>query len=200
MDSTQANSITPRDKERFVALSGPGPNGRPKARLLLRHYIMYSDGTDQELDSMVMEKPILSIFQHAGYVSVSMDFKRVIDQDLSMAWKILKNYDRPENSVSWLPEEIDSGYYLDENGDEKMVYFPMIDLTISPIGQETEYSMTGLNPVMYTLRPGSPTGEVTVLELIFSDEFFVVADTSSLNYDQIQAEAMSELPDAQGSA
>lgn len=79
-----------RDSTLFADISGENGFGRPKARIMLRHYTLFSDGTEDEHQALIVEKPILSVFKHAGFVNVRMDFRQVIDQDLLEIWEMLR--------------------------------------------------------------------------------------------------------------
>lgn len=184
----------PRDAALFADISGSDDFGRPKARILLRHYTQFSDGSEIEHDEpLIIEKPILSVFKHAGYVNVRMDFHQIIDQDLRDVWELLERYSDPMNSVDYTQEELESGFYKDEDGKEYLVHFPTIALTLSPINREKDYAMTGINPAFYTLQPQKPGGAVCVLELTFQEDLFVIARDLSLDTDEIQQEALQEL-------
>ena len=177
----------------FADISGENSFGHPKARIMLRHYTLFSDGTEDEHQALIVEKPILSVFQHAGFVNVRMDFRQAIDQDLLEIWEMLENYSNPMNSVSYSPEELSSGFYTGDDGTEYLVYFPTVDLTISPINNEKAYAMTGINPAFYTLQPNKPSGPLCVLELTFQDDLFIITRDLQLNPDEIQHEALQEL-------
>lgn len=187
-----------RDRARMVDISGAGVGGHPKAHVVLRYYEQYSDGTTMDLNHITMDKPILSVFKHAGYVNVSLDFGQREDMDLRMAWNMLTEYSKPINSVSYLPEEIESGYYT-VDGLKKMVYFPMFEVVLSPIGKENEYEMRGINPLFFTLSPTNPMApEPCVLQLTFSEDFFIILDNIE-DYDlvmmkeEVQQELAEEL-------
>lgn len=182
-----------RETAYFTDISGEGEYGRPKARLMARYYTLYSDGTEDEHETLVMEKPTVYVFKHAGYVNVFLDFGQAIDQDLRELWKLLERYSSPINSISYTPEELESGFYTDETGQERMVYFPNIDLTLSPIGKEKSYALLGINPAFYTLQARDPDGAPCVLQFTFSDELFHVSTDLQLDYDDIQREAVQEL-------
>lgn len=182
-----------REEALFADISGENNFGRPKARIMLRYYTLYSDGTEEEHQALIVEKPILSVFKHAGFVNVRMDFRQVIDQDLLEIWEMLESYSDPMNSVSYSPEELDSGVYKGEDGKEYLVHFPTVDLTISPINNERAYAMTGINPAFYTLQPNRPAGPLSVLELTFQDDLFVITRDLQLDPDAIQHEALQEL-------
>ena len=141
-----------REASYFTAISGANTYGRPKARVLIRYCTLYSDGTEIEHQAILVEKPILSVFKHPLFVNVHMDFDQAIDQDLREIWEMLESYRSPLNSVSYSPEELESGYYTDESG-EHLVYFPTIDITISPINSEKEYAMSAINPALHTAAP-----------------------------------------------
>lgn len=192
--NTAQPTPVPRERESsyFAAISGASNNGRPKARILMRYCTLYSDGTEIEHQAILVEKPILSVFKHPLFVNVHMDFDQAIDQDLREIWEMLESYRNPLNSVSYSPEELESGYYTDESG-EHLVYFPTIDVTISPINSEKEYALSGINPALHTLQPRDPSGEPCVLQLVFPEDCFSVVTDLTLNLEEIQREALSEL-------
>lgn len=94
---------------------------------------------------LTIDKPIINIFKHAGFVNVFLDFGSRDDMDLRVIWDVLTEYSRPANSVSYLPEELESGFYNTEDG-PKMVYFPVLSLALSPIGREDSYMVHGYAP------------------------------------------------------
>lgn len=183
----------PRDVDRIVEISGPAKDGRSKAHVLLNYYEQYSDGTKKEIQTMTMDKPIVSIFKNAGYVHVYLDFGSRNDMDLRTMWSLLVEYSRPANSVSYLPEELESGYYTTPDGPQ-MVFFPVLDLAISPIGSEDSFMLFGYNPVFFTLAPNNPMGAPCVVQFTFAEETFaVVNDLDRVDPNQIQMEIMDEL-------
>lgn len=194
LDSNNTPQPVPKEQESsyFADLSGPSSYGRPKARILVRYCTLYSDGGETEHQALMFEKPILSLFKHAGFVNVRMDFGQVIDQDLLELWSLLEEYSSPLNSVSYTPEELESGYFRDAQG-EHLVYFPIVDLTLSPISNEKAYAMSGINPAFYTLQPNGPGGEACVIQLTFPEDCFSVITSLDLDYDEIQQETMQEL-------
>lgn len=183
----------PRDVERFVAISGTNPAGRPKAHVLLNYYLQYSDGSTKEIHMLTMDKPIVNIFKHAGFVNVYLDFGSRADMDLRMMWDTLSEYSSPSNSVSYLPEELEAGYYETPEGPQ-MVFFPVLDLAISPIGKEDSFMIHGYNPAFFTLAPNSPNGDACVIQFTFMEETFtVVEDLSPVDHEHIQSEIHEEL-------
>ena len=176
MENNNNTSDNDLDIQRIIDISGMDLDKKPKAHVVLRHVDTYSDGTTREIASAVIIKPIVYVFKHAGYVNVRLDFGDPRDHDLSYFWQILDRYSQPENSVSYLPEEIESGIYIDSNKRKRLVYFPTIHLTLSPIGKETDYQMVGFNPIFYTLQPQAPNGKPTVLQFTFPEEWFLIVD------------------------
>ena len=173
----QAGSAHPRAKERYIQVSGPDQYGRPKTHVMFTYCERYSDGSTSILQELAISlKPIVSVFRHAGYVNVTLDFQRREDMDLAMAWNLLEDYQRPVNSVDWLPEELETGFYEDEAGKQHMIYVPMLEMTISLKGKETEFALTGLNPAFFTLQPSGPKGDPCVLQLTFQEDWFFVTE------------------------
>lgn len=182
-----------KDVERFVAISGATPSGRPKAHVLLNYYEQYSDGTTKDIQLLTMDKPIVEIFKHAGFVNVFLDFGNRADMDLRMLWDTVDVYKRPVNSVSYLPEELESGFYETPEG-PKMVYFPVLDLALSPIGEEDSFMIHGYNPAFVTLAPSNSFGEPCVVQFTFMEETFTVVDElNRLDPAQLQSEITEEL-------
>lgn len=183
----------PNDVERFIAISGTTAQGRPKAHVLLNYYEQYSDGSTKEIQMLSMDKPIVSIFKHAGFVNVYLDFGSRTDMDLRVMWELLSEYKRPANSVSYLPEELESGFYETPEG-PKMVYFPVLDLVLSPIGQEDSFMIHGYNPAFFTLAPNNTFSEACVVQFTFQeDTFTVVNELDRLDPSRINSEIAEEL-------
>lgn len=175
-------------------ISGPNAGNRPKAHVVLRYFEQYHDGSTRDIDVLTINKPILTVFQHAGYTNVMMNFHNRTDMDLRMFWGLLSDYFKPSNSIDYLPEELESGYYT-VNGKKEMVHFPMIELIISPIGRESEYEMHGLNPAFFTLAPESPMNpEPCVLQLTFDSSWFHIIDNlEPLDISQLRSEILHEM-------
>lgn len=182
-----------RDVERIVDISGTTPEGKPKAHVLLHYYEQYSDGTMKDIQTMTVDKPIVNIFKHAGFVNVFLDFGNSHDQDLKIMYDLLTEFQKPSNSVSYLPEELESGFYETPEG-PKMVYFPILNLALSPIGKESSYMLHGYNPAFFTLAPSHIHGSPCVIQFTFMEETFaVVNDLDRIDPAQVQAEVMAEL-------
>lgn len=176
-DTQKSKQIDPVDC--YIDISGPDQYGHGKAHIALVYSTRYDDEkgtTVVHRELTIPPKAIVMISQHAGYANVLMDFLSNDDEDLRQAWDLLQEYSRPENSVAWSDEEYKNHVYVDEDGNEQPIYFPCIDLILSPVGRETEYQICGYNPAFYTLQPGSPQGIPSVLQLTFPEEWFVVAD------------------------
>lgn len=166
-----------RDIEYFKEISGRNVSGQTKAIIGLRWFEKNSDGSETEIQEVQMQKPIVYIIKRAGYVNVFLDFQRRNDVDLRNFWDLRTAYFDPSNSVSYTEEELDSGIYNNGPGTpDRLVYFPLLQLMISPIGKESQFIIVGLNPASITLSAPDPTGEPCVVHLIFEESFFVVND------------------------
>ena len=183
-----------RDRDYFEDISGAGTGGHTKAHVVLRYYHKYMDGTFDDLEVLSFDKPIVRVFKHAGFVNVFLDFGRREDIDLRMSWRLLEDYSSPTNSVDYLPEEIESGYYEDDLGRHK-VYIPLIELVLSPIGKEDKYEMQGYNPIFFSLAPSSPDyPDPCVLQLTFMDTNFTVYNMlKELDIHELENEVMMEI-------
>lgn len=188
---------TPRAKDRYIELSGPDEYGRAKTHVALTYLNQFSDGTSTILQELtISRKPIVNIFCHDDYVNVTLDFLSPRDADLAMVWQLLEAYSRPINSVDWLPEELESGIYIDEEGNERMVFFPMLQLTLSPFNREMEFGITGMSPLSFTLQPNGPSGEPCVLQLTFNRELFFVTESDQIkgvDTEQLRQEVAEEM-------
>ena len=185
---------TLRDRDYFEDISGVGTGGHTKAHIVLRYYHKYMDGTFDDLEILSYDKPIVRVFKHAGFVNVFLDFGRREDIDLRMSWRLLEDYSSPSNSVDYLPEEIESGYYEDKLGRHK-VYLPLVELVLSPIGKEDKYELQGYNPVFFSLAPSGPDSpEPCVLQLTFMDSSFTVYNLlEELDIHELENEVMMEI-------
>jgi len=184
----------PRDTERIIDISGTTPEGNPKGRIFLRYYHQYDNNVTRDVqEPLIIEKPVISISKRAGYANVYLDFGSRNDMSLRVLWDLLMDYNRPENSVSYLPEELEAGEYDTPEG-KKPVYFPVLELALSPIGKESEYMIIGLNPAFFTLAPSEPKAEPCVVQFTFDEEnFFVFNDLKPVDYSAVQAEVLAEL-------
>lgn len=194
---SESEMKAPRAKDRYVELSGRDAYGRPKAHVIFTYLNQYSDGTSTILNELtVSRKPIVNIFCHDDYVNVTLDFLSPHDADLAMVWQLLETYSRPINSVDWLPEELESGVYIDEEGNERLVFFPMLQIGLHPFNREMEFGITGMTPLFFTLQPNGPGGEPCVIQLTFHKELFFVTESDQINgvdTDQIRQEVADEM-------
>lgn len=186
----------PRPKDRYIDLSGPDQYGKPKAHVVLTYVERFTDGTSKILQEVTVSlKPILSIFRHAGYVHVKLDFLSPDDVDLAMMFNLLQDYEQPINSVDWLPEEVESGVYYGEDGEPHPIYFPTLELALSPARNELEYMLFGVNPMHYSLQPNGPKAQPTVLEFVFNEDWFSVREDlyGCVDLTTLRDEIMDEL-------
>jgi len=196
MSDSLASSF--RAKKRYLEISGVDDRGHSKAHVMFTHLCQYSDGTQEIVDELVVSrKPIVHIFHHAGYVNVTLDFHSSQDADLAMVWQLLQHYSDPINSVDWLSDELESGFYTNEAGDQCPVFFPMLQLGLHAINREDEFGIIGMNPLFFTLCPNSPTStEACVLQLTFDENWFHVTEQeqiAKLDLQQLREEAAREI-------
>ncbi len=183
----------PRDADRFKEISGADSSGRTKCEIFFRHYLQYSDGTTKEVEELHIRKPVINIFSAGGYVNVFLNFFRRTDEDLRMAWNLVTNYMNPANSAVFLPEEIEQGYYVSAEGNEELVYYPFLELAISPLGHEKEYMIHGYRPLLYCLVGESPEKDLTIMQLVFKDNLFIVnKEIGAIDRMAVQQEAIYE--------
>lgn len=193
------------DKEnkfpRYEEISGLDEYSRPKAQVALAYGKCYNDGEFQVKQELILpRKPVVYVFKHAGFVNVMLDFLSNTDGDLRMAWDLVQNYSQPKNSVDWSMEELDNGFYIDASGKEQKIYFPMLELVLSPVGREEEFQFQGRNPAFYTLQPNNPTGGPCVLQFTFTEDWFVLIEEGidHVDIDTIRNEIMEEMGYAMG--
>lgn len=180
---------------RYVDISGPDEYGRAKANIVLRHNLTFADGSQTLVqEHVIYQKPLVSVFRSSMAVDLLLIFESNEDADLNLAWRLLTEYSDPANSVNWTAEEVESGSYVDEDGEKHPVYYHTLDVILVPIGHEEEYQMRGYNPISFTLRPSEPRELVpNVLQMTFNNEWFVV-----LEQEDGQEEKAAD--DAEGSA
>lgn len=186
-----------RDIEYFNDISGVNAAGRTKAILNLRWYEKNSDGTETEIREINVQKPVAYIMKRAGYVNLFLNFMRRIDVDLQNCWDLIMDYFNPANSVSYTEEEYETGVMCSEDGaPERLVYFPLLEVRLSPIGRETEYIIIGVNPASVSLAAPDPSGEPCVLQMVFEEDFFIAeTDIEQLDMELLKREIMAELQD-----
>lgn len=189
----QIRSIQQDIGSALTDISGTTLERRTKARLLFRYYHKYSDGTSQDIQIMTIEKPVVNIISEQGFVNVYLDFGSKNDMDLRMMWDILSEYKKPKNGIHYTPEEMEAGVYQTDDG-EKLVYFPVLELALSPIGKEDSYMILGYNPAFFTLVPNQFSSDLCVLHFCFCEETFaVVNDLDKIDESAIQTEVLREL-------
>lgn len=186
-----------RDIEYFQDISDVNAAGRTKAILNLRWYEKNSDGTETEIREINVQKPVVYIMKRAGYVNLFLNFMRRIDMDLQNCWDLITSYFHPANSVSYTQEEYETGVFYSEDGTpERLVYFPLLEVRLSPIGRETEYIIIGVNPACVFLSAPNPSGEPCVLQMVFEEDFFIVeTDLEQLDMELLKKEIIAELQD-----
>lgn len=180
----------------YIDISGTDKYGHGKAHIALVYATRYDDEAGTSVvhrELTIPPKPIVMVSQHAGYANVLLDFLSNDDEDLRQAWDLLQEYSRPENSVYWSEEEYENHVYVDEEGHEQPIYFPCIELILSPAGKETEYQIHGINPAFYTLQPNGPQGVPSVLQLTFPEDWLVVSDEiDPVDFGSIEREIQEE--------
>lgn len=170
---------------------------KTKAHVVIRFLENNSDGTEDVIDTIHIDKPIVYIEQKNGHKEINLDFGSARDQDLQYIWKMLKDYSAPENSISYTIDEIETGIYNDGEAD-RLVYFPSIQINLRPIGKESDYEMIAFNPLLYSLKPGyipvSQPGKVpepSMISFMVEDEFFVITtDLDYIDMNSLQQEVL----------
>jgi len=192
----------PRARDRFIQVSGTDQFGKPKTHVIFTFSERYSDGSSKVLQEVsVSKKPILSVFSNEGFVDVTMDFRSRDDVDLNLALQLIGEYQRPINSVDWLPEEIEQDFYIGEDGEQHLLYWPVLEVAISPLNKELEFMLTGINPPFFTLQPSMtthPSGssfEPCVLHFTFLQDWFTVSEDlhEHVDLDAMREEVIQEL-------
>lgn len=197
-DETQSNDyrqMKERDIFYFNDISGLNAAGHTKAIINLRWYEKNSDGTETDIREITVQKPVVYIMKRPGYINLFLNFMRRIDVDLQNCWDLITDYFNPTNSVSYTEEEYESGLVSGNDGTEdRLVYFPLLEVRLSPIGKEMEYIVIGVNPASVSLAAPSPAGEPCVLQMVFEEDFFIVeTELDQLDIEQMQREIIAEL-------
>lgn len=185
-----------RETDFFNDISGTNVAGHTKAIVQLRWFEKNSDGTETEIREIPpMQKPIVYIAKHPGFVNLFLDFGRRIDVDLANSWNLLMDYFSPLNSVSYTEEEIEAGVFNNGEGTEdRLVYFPLLQVRISPAGRETDYLIIGLNPVCCSISPRDLSGEPCVIQMTFEEDWFVVnSDIDKVDIEEVKRELIEEI-------
>jgi hypothetical protein len=143
-------------KDLMISASGRDDYGMPKASIGITHERWGINGDVTTVVEDSYNNPVVNIFKHAGYVQVDLDFGSKFDVNLKLCWNILENFCEAANSV-----------------DDEATEIPTIVLTIIPNEFEGKYYMLGVNPIFHTLQPKNPSGEPTVIRLVFNEEDFM---------------------------
>lgn len=183
-------------RNRYVDISGPDENGHSKVNIVVRHNLTFADGTTTMVqEHAIYQKPLVSVFRSVNATDLLLEFESNEDVDLSMTWRLLTEYSDPENSVNWTAEEIESGKYIDEDGDVHPIYYHTLEVILVPIGHEDEYIMCGYNPISYTLRPSEPQTLIpNVLQMTFNNEWFVVQEHEAVQTSDSDDETEETTP------
>lgn len=178
-------------------ISGPNAQGKGKAHVFIDYYEQNGDGTlGRTIEKLEFDKPIVSIFydEKKRKYHVLLDFLHPGDMDLQMTFRVIERFKKPENSILWLPVEEENGYYKDEKGLLRKIYYPMLSMTLVPIGKETRYQMVGFNPDPPGLAPGADNGYPTIVHFIFDEDTFEITDKEiEFSMKELQEEAEAEL-------
>ena len=191
----QATKKVIRELDYILDISGANAQKKSKAHTFIKSYQLYPvDGTERVFTELNFTKPIVKVFHQLGYYHLFLDFGSPNDMDLRMTYDTIARFSSPENSVSWLEDEIESGLYLDDAGIERKVYYPMISITLIPIGKETQYQMTGFNPILFDLTAGDIKGTPSVMHFVFDENTFEITDQKiEFSMNDIRLEAEEEL-------
>lgn len=163
-------------KELIMAASGPDKDGRTKSAIGVFREIWGADGSVTPVEDMSMDKPVVNIFRHGGYVQVDLKFGSKMDVDLRMLWSMLEKFCEAANSVEDEAESI-----------------PALTLSILPHQFEGEYYMLGVNPIFHTLQPDSPSEEPTVIRMIFDEQDFLFYEMDKDAAADMESEIKKEL-------
>lgn len=163
-------------KELILAASGEGEHGRTKAAIGMFWEIWGADGSVKSKEEISLEKPVLNIFRHGGYVQVDLKFKTKNDIDLRMLWSMLEKFCNASNSVEDEAEEI-----------------PALTLSIYPLEFDGEYYMLAINPIFHTLQPNGPAGDPTVIRLVYAEEDFLFYEMDKDSAENMAADVKKEI-------
>lgn len=185
-----------RDIDFFNDISGTNAAGRTKAIVSLRWFEKNSDNTETEIREIPMlQKPIVQISKHLGYVKLYLDFGRRIDVDFNNMYNMIMDFFSPLNSVSYTMEELETGVF--NNGDgtpDRLVYYPLLQIMLSPIGKETDYLIMGMNPFYFGVCPRDLSGEPTMIQMVFEDHWFVVdSKIDKIDVEEMKREVIEEI-------
>ena len=179
----------------IIDISGENAQKKSKAHTFIKYYELYPiDGTERVIMELEFTKPIVKVLHSVGYYHVYLDFGSANDMDLRMTYDLLSRYEKPANSVYWLPEEIESGVYIDEDGKKRKIFYPMVSISLLPIGKETIYQMHGFNPLLFDLIAGDIKGTPSVMHFVFDENTFEILDEKiEFSMNEIRLEAEEEL-------
>ena len=184
-----------RELEYIIDISGENAQKKSKAHTFIKYYELFPiDGTERVLMELEFTKPVVKVMHQLGYYHVFLDFGSANDMDLRMTYDLVNRFQKPENSVHWLQEEIDSGLYTDADGKQRKIYYPLISLSLIPIGKETLYQMHGFNPLLFDLTAGDIKGTPSVMHFVFDENTFEILDKKiEFSMNEVRLEAEEEL-------
>lgn len=181
-----------RDIDYFKDISGTTINGRTKAHVTLRWYEKNSDGSETPIREVSSQKAVVHIIKRPGYINLYLDFGRRIDVDLHNTFNVIQEFFNPLNSVSYTEEEYENGIFNDGTQD-RLVYFPMLSVYLSPVGKETEYIIIGANPACAHLTCRDVSGEPCVIVMTFEEGWFIVDTPDQIDMNELQREVMESM-------
>lgn len=169
-------------RERYLGfirdISGADSRGNGKARVLLRIYEMYQDKTEgREIERLEFIKPVVSVMHSLGKFHVSIDFLDMENADLIKTFELYQRYVDLLSFATFLPEEVENGYYKDIRGNMHKIYYPMFSMTLTPLDKESAFEMTGYYPDEPVYTPSKLKSMPTMLQFTFDEETFVISET-----------------------
>lgn len=143
------------EKELIKEISGLDEAGMPKSFVNIVHEIWNSQGVARIVSENTFFKPDIKMFHHLKYLQIDLKFKSPSDQDLTVIWRVLEEYCKPENSI-----------------DNTQGECPLLSIVIAPKKYNGKYYLLANNPIIYTLQPDTVNSAPTVIRMVFSDEDF----------------------------
>lgn len=134
------------------------------------------DGESREVMSAAINQAIISVKSLVDYTLVDLEFKSDFDVDLKRLWDILEAYGSSTNHFSL-------------SDDERV---PVLSIALIPELDGGKVFAMGSNPLFWSLCAKAPGKTVSIIRMVFPDEFFRLMEADDMDTTEIETEVAIE--------